>query len=126
MKSELFAYRQEQPDDTATIEALHAEVFGPGRFTRSAYRLREGVPHDPKLSFVAHTGERMVASVRMTAITVAERPALLLGPLVVLPEDEGQGAGRALVRMAVTAAQEAGHEIVVLVGDEAYYGPLDI
>ncbi len=124
MNSELFTYRQEQPDDTATIEALHADAFGPGRFTRAAYRLREGAPHDPTLSFVAPAGERMVASVRMTAITVGDRPALLLGPLVVLPDYKGQGAGRALVRMAVAAAQHAGHSIVILVGDEAYYGPL--
>ena len=28
--------------DLNAISALHAHVFGPGRFTRSAYRVREG------------------------------------------------------------------------------------
>jgi predicted N-acetyltransferase YhbS len=124
MKPGLFTYRLEHPDDEPAIEALHAEAFGPGRFARAAYRLREGVAHDPGLSFVAHDSERMIASVRMTAISIGGRPALLLGPLVVLPAYKGQGAGRALVRMAVEAAGEAGHEVVMLVGDLDYYGPL--
>jgi predicted N-acetyltransferase YhbS len=124
MKPVFFAYRPEQPNDHATIELLHEEAFGPGRFARAAYRLREGVPHDPALSFVAHAGERMIASVRMTAIAIGERPSLLLGPLVVLPDFKNQGAGRTLVRMAVVAAREAGHAVVVLVGDRDYYGPL--
>ena len=39
-------------------------------------------------------------------------------------EFAGQGAGRALVRLAVDAAREAGHRVILLVGDEPYYGPL--
>jgi predicted N-acetyltransferase YhbS len=124
MKSDLFTYRPEWPDDDPAIEALHAEAFGPGRFARAAYRLREGVTHDPALSFVAHAGEEMIASVRMTAIEIGGQVALLLGPLVVLPAYKGQGAGRALVRMAVRAAGDAGHRVVMLVGDLEYYGPL--
>jgi predicted N-acetyltransferase YhbS len=124
MTSDKFSYRLEQPDDSPQIEALHAEVFGPGRFARAAYRLREGVAHDPALSFVAHAGTRMIASVRMTEIAIGDRPVLLLGPLVVLPDFKGRGAGKALVRMAVRAAGEAGHKAVMLVGDADYYGPL--
>lgn len=124
MKSGLFTYRLEQPDDDPAIETLHSEAFGPGRFARAAYRLREGIPHDPALSFVAHARERMIASVRVTAIAIGGRPALLLGPLVVLPSYKGRGAGKELVRMAVEAARAAGHAVVMLVGDEDYYGPL--
>jgi len=124
MKSGLFTYRLEQLDDDPAIEALHKEAFGPGRFARTAYRLREGVPHDPSLSFVAYADERMIASVRMTAIAIGGRPALLLGPLVVLPAFKGKGAGKELVRTAVNAAAEAGHAVVMLVGDLDYYGPL--
>lgn len=124
MKSDVFTYRPERPDDDPTIDLLHQEAFGPGRFARAAYRLREGVLHDPALSFVAHAGERMIASVRMTPIAIGGRPALLLGPLVVLPACKGRGAGKALVRMAVEAARAGGHAVVLLVGDLNYYGPL--
>jgi len=124
MNTEAFTYRPERPDDDPAIEALHQEVFGPGRFARAAYRLREGVAHDRLLSFVAHANQRLVASVRLTPIAIGDRPALLLGPLVVIPSVKGQGAGKKLVRMGVEAARRAGHNIVLLVGDEDYYGPL--
>lgn len=124
MNSHPFAYRREMPADEAHIVALHDTVFGPGAYARAAYRLREGVPHDPTLSFVAMVRHRLVASVRLTPIAIGARPALLLGPLAVDPEFKGRGAGKALVRMAVAAARDAGHSVVMLVGDEPYYGPL--
>ena len=38
----------ETPDDAAAIEHLNARVFGPGRFARSAYRVRETADPDPR------------------------------------------------------------------------------
>lgn len=119
-----FTYRLEAPADDAAIEAIHAEAFGPGRFARAAFRLREGVPHDPALSFVAEAGGRVVASVRLTAIQIGGKRALLLGPLAVAADFTGQGAGRELVRMSLEAARAGGHRAVMLVGDLPYYGPL--
>ncbi len=107
-----------------TIEWLHASLFGPERFKRAAYVLRDGVPPDPTLSFVATRGDRLAASVRMTPIAIGGRPALLLGPLVVDPRFKGQGAGRTLVRMTCAEARRQGHGVVMLVGDLPYYGPL--
>jgi predicted N-acetyltransferase YhbS len=124
MHSPLFTYRRELPEDEAVIEALHADVFGPGRFARAAFRLREGVPHHPDVSFVALNGGRVIASVRLTPIRIGTVPALLLGPLVVAPEFKGRGAGKALVRLSLDTAKSAGHRLVLLVGDEPYYGPL--
>jgi len=124
MSSSPFSYRLEQPADDPEIEALHAEAFGPGRFARAAFRLREGVAHDPTLSFVALLGDAFAASVRLTPIAIGGRPSLLLGPLAVKPAHKGRGAGKQLVRIAVDAAREAGHSVVLLVGHAPYYGPL--
>jgi predicted N-acetyltransferase YhbS len=124
MSESAFTYRLEKPGDSHRIETLHAEVFGPGRFVKAAYRLREGVPYDKTLSFVAERGGAMVASVRLTPILIGGRPALLLGPLVVDPVYKGQGAGKTLVRISLEAAKKAGNALVLLVGDEPYYGPL--
>ncbi len=124
MTSATFAYRLEQPADAPTIESLHASLFGPERIKRAAYVLRDGVPPDPALCFVATRDGRLVASVRMTPISIGGRPALLLGPLVVDPEFKGQGAGRDLVRMTCAEARRRGHTVVMLVGDLPYYGPL--
>lgn len=119
-----FELRLERPEDAAAIEAINVQAFGPGRFAKAAYRLREGIAHDPALSFVAIAGTLPIGTVRLTPIRIGERPALLLGPLAVLPDWSGRGAGRALVRRALDAARIAGHAVVLLVGDESYYGPL--
>ena len=116
--------RTEREDDQPAIDALHDEVFGPGRFARSAFRLREGVAHDRSLSLVAEIGGRLVGSVILTPIMAGGRPALLLGPLAVATEWSGRGIGKSLVRGALAAARDAGHAVVLLVGDEPYYGPL--
>ena len=124
MYSATYMLRSAQPSDVADIEALHEMAFGPGRFARTAFRLREGVAPDMKLSLVAQFGDRLGGSVTMTRIRIGHAPALLLGPLAVHPDFGRKGAGRALVRASLNAARLAGHRLVLLVGDEPYYGPL--
>ncbi|MGL4491110.1 MAG: GNAT family N-acetyltransferase [Rhizobiaceae bacterium] len=105
------------------IETIHANAFGPGRFARAAFRIREGGPHDRALSRVATIDGKVVASVRLTSIVVGDTPALLLGPLAVKPEWKNLGIGRALMKESLDLSAKAGHALVVLVGDEPYYGP---
>lgn len=124
MHAPLYLIRPEIAADDAAIEDLHEIGFGPGRFARTAFRLREGVPHDPHLSLVALFGDRIGGSVRLTPIRIGKDPALLLGPLAVHPDYEGRGAGRALVRASLDEARRRGHRMVLLVGDQPYYGPL--
>jgi len=109
------------PADLAAIEKLDERAFGPGRFARTAYRLREGVEPDPQLSFVAHVGTLLVGANRMTPITCGGEPALLLGPLTVDPPFRSRGIGEALMQKSMEAARAAGHKLVILVGDEPYY-----
>src|SRR3712207_6595892 len=113
--------RPELPSDFEPIERLHERAFGPGRFARTAFRPREGAPHIPELSFTALVGTLLVGSVRLTPVTAGGAPALMLGPLTVDPAFENRGNGRALIERALQAAREAGHRLVVLVGDEPYY-----
>jgi len=83
--------------DAAAIERLHERTFGPGRFAKSAYRLREQVAHSLDVS-------------------------LLLGPLTVEPAFRERGVGLALIERALQEARAKGHKLVILVGDEPYYG----
>jgi predicted N-acetyltransferase YhbS len=112
----------ETPDDAQAIERLHERTFGPGRFARSAYRIREGKGHTLALSFTARIGTLLVGSVRLTPICIGEVPALLLGPLTVEPPFRTHGIGSALIKRALEEARAMGHKLVVLVGDEAIYG----
>jgi predicted N-acetyltransferase YhbS len=115
----------ETADDAVAIERLHERTFGPGRFVKSAYRLREGGhEHTLDLSFTARIGTLLVGSVRMSTIRVGEAPALLLGPLTVEPPFRQHGIGKALIARALKEAKARGHRLVVLVGDEPYYGKL--
>lgn len=107
--------------DLAAIDRLEANAFGPGRFARTAYRLREGAQPDWGLSFVARVGPLMVGANRMTGITCGGRGALLLGPLTVEPAFHARGIGAALVARSLDEARAGGHRLVILVGDELYY-----
>ena len=109
------------PADLPASDRIDAHAFGPGRFARSAYRLREGVAPDFTLSFAARVGTMLVGVNRMTPIHCGGAPALLLGPLTVEPAFHGRGIGGALVKASLEAARAAGHRLVILVGDEPYY-----
>jgi predicted N-acetyltransferase YhbS len=111
----------ETKDDAAAIERLHERTFGPGRFARTAYRVREGVTHRLDLSFTARIGTLLVGSVRLSPIRIGETPALLLGPLTVEPPFRDRGIGIGLIERALQEAKAKGQRLVLLVGDEPYY-----
>jgi predicted N-acetyltransferase YhbS len=114
--------RPEAPADADAIDRLHERAFGPGRFARTAYRIREGAPHLLDLSFTALVGTLLVGSVRLTPVRAGGEPGLMLGPVTVDPAFENRGIGRALIQRSLDAARERGHALVLLVGDEPYYG----
>jgi predicted N-acetyltransferase YhbS len=111
----------ETPDDALAIERLHERTFGPGRYAKTAYRIREGVGHLFDLSFTARIGSLLVGSVRLSSVLVGKTPALLLGPLTVEPPFRERGIGQALIERAVQDAKAQGHRLIFLVGDEPYY-----
>ena len=108
--------------DAAAIDRLNERTFGPGRYARTAYRIRESARHRLDLSFTARVGTLLVGSVRLTPIRIGASPALLLGPLTVEPPFRDRGIGKKLIEHALAEAKAAGHRLVVLVGDEPYYG----
>lgn len=124
MNADDVTYLPETQAHDAEIDHINEEAFGPGRFARAAYKIREGGPHERALSFVAVHEGIVIASVRMTRIAAGEGSALLLGPLAVRPAFKNLGIGRRLVAIALEAAAAAGAAAVMLVGDEPYYGPL--
>jgi predicted N-acetyltransferase YhbS len=122
MNSSNLQIRLEQAIDEPVLSALSAQAFGPGRFARSAYRIREGIPPVASLCFTALLDARLVGGIRFTAIEIGgQRGALLLGPLVVDPAHVGQGIGKALIETGLARASEQGFALVLLVGDMPYY-----
>ncbi|HEY8566241.1 MAG TPA: N-acetyltransferase [Beijerinckiaceae bacterium] len=113
--------RPELAADAAAVERLHERAFGPGRFARTAFRLREGAAARPELSFTALVGTLLVGSVRVSSAMAGTVPALVLGPLTVDPAFENRGIGGALMRRSLDTAKAGGHALVLLVGDAPYY-----
>jgi predicted N-acetyltransferase YhbS len=123
MSSSSFKIRLETDGDAQMLSELSAQAFGPGRFTRSAYRVREGVPPVSALCLCGLLDERLVGGIRFTAIRIGgEEGAALLGPLVIDPAEKGNGFGRALVEEGLARARAEGFSLVLLVGDMPYYG----
>lgn len=111
----------ETVDMSNAIEVLNSDVFGPGRFAKTAYRLRRNNP--PVLAFnrVCMLQDRLIGAVCFSRIRIGAQSALLLGPLAVDRSFKNQGVGVGLMQAGIAAAQEAGEALVVLVGDPPYY-----
>ena len=111
----------ETPADAMPIERLHERTFGPGRYARTAFRIREGIGHDLALSYTARIGTLLVGSVRLSPVRIGETKALLLGPLTIEPPFRDRGIGLAIMQRALADAKQSGHSLIILVGDEPYY-----
>ena len=123
----MISYGQERPFDKAQVEALLDAAFGPDRFNKSSYSLRENIDPIASLSRVARLDGRIVGTIRYWPILVrdllrgTDSEALLLGPLAVAPAMHSFGIGGELMRQSLAAAAEAGHRRILLVGDIDYY-----
>jgi predicted N-acetyltransferase YhbS len=114
--------------DPAMVEDLLDRAFEPGRHTRTAYRLREGMDWLPALSFAAlDESEHLVGTIQCwpVALTTADgkmHPLIMVGPVAVLPEAQGGGYGQALMTTALAALSPEAPLPQVMIGDPEYYG----
>ncbi len=123
MKNSYFDIRPETLDDAEIITHILNMSFGLDRATKASYRLREGSRRVAELAFIVELNGRVIGTIQFWPIVLGRtRKALLLGPLAILPSMQGFGAGRLLIEHGVQSAAAAGHELVILVGEETYYG----
>lgn len=117
----MITIRDEIAADIAAREALLDRCLGERRTAKSSERLREGRLPADGLALTAERDGVVVATVRLWSVEAGGKAALLLGPLAVAPELQGEGLGRAMMREAIWRAACRGHGAVLLVGDAAYY-----
>jgi len=108
----------ETPADAEAIDRLILAAFGPGRFAKTAERLRERATI--AAGVVAREDGRVVGSVRLWKIRIGDAPALFLGPIAVEADRRRDGLGAALVAACLKIAEQAGQG-VLLVGDPPYF-----
>lgn len=114
--------RDEHPADVTMREHLLSRCFGPGRFRKTSEKFRRRRLPADGLSLTAELNGQVVGTVRLWSVDAGgNRPALLLGPLAVNPDVQGQAIGSRLMEEAIARAVSYGHGAILLVGDEPYY-----
>jgi len=125
MTSPSYSILPEAGADRPAIETLLDACFGLSRLAKTSYRFREGEKPIAGLSLVARSPSGgILGAIAFWHLRIGKQgtPAILLGPLAVDPELQGKGIGRALMAKGIAAAARQGHKLVILVGDEPYYG----
>jgi predicted N-acetyltransferase YhbS len=115
------------PAHQPAIDSLLDDRFGPARRNRTAYRLREGATPLPGYSLVAMDGDMLVGSlqcwpIRLKSVGGARLPLVLLGPVAVAANREGQGIATALMRTSLGVLDADDSPPVLLIGDAPFYG----
>ncbi|MGF7055094.1 putative N-acetyltransferase YhbS [Bosea sp. OAE752] len=113
--------RDEIAADVPARETLLDRCLGERRTAKSSERLREGRLPAEGLALTAELDGEIVGTVRLWHVEANGVPALMLGPLAVKPELQGEGLGKMLMREALWRAACRGHGAVILVGDASYY-----
>jgi predicted N-acetyltransferase YhbS len=117
-------FEQQTDADQAGIDLMLDQGFGLSRRTKTSYRLREGNRRIDGLSLVVRDPDLgIVGAISYWPVVIGAKktPALLLGPLIVHHQKQGQGIGLKLMQETLSRARAAGHGLVILVGDEPYY-----
>jgi predicted N-acetyltransferase YhbS len=114
--------------DPGLVERVLDAAFGADRHGRTAYAIRQGTDWLPALSFAAlDAADALVGTIQAwpVALTVPggrRHPLIMVGPVAILPERQGQGFGRALMAAQLAAIDPAAPLPQVLIGDAPYYG----
>jgi predicted N-acetyltransferase YhbS len=114
--------RLQEPGDNHALKILIEETFGPGRFARTAYRVREGAGAESRLNLCALQESAIIGAVQFTPISIGDvNGALLLGPLIIEKAHANQGHGLRLMQEGLRRGRDLAYRLVILVGDLPYY-----
>ncbi|WP_395016874.1 GNAT family N-acetyltransferase [Dongia sp.] len=119
-----FTIRPEQTiDDAAGIDALLRAAFPEAVEADLVQRLR--ADGDLALSLVAEENGAIIGQVAFVPIALDPDPGYSiwgLAPISVLPHRQGQGIGSALTEAGLSQAEAAGVGLVLVLGDQNFYG----
>lgn len=116
--------RPAETKDADAIGAVHRAAFPePAEAELVATIVREG---EAVVSLVADEDGTVIGHVLLSRMRVkgdgrAYR-AVALGPIAILPEQQGKGIGSALIESALGVARTTGEYLVFVIGEPAFYG----
>lgn len=113
--------RPETPADTPAIHALIEAAFDSPLESKLVDRLRED--GDLVLSLVAAQGDKIVGYAGFSRLRIEDRSqrAVALAPVAVMRCFRRRGVASRLIRVGIRQLEEAGEELVFVLGDPPYY-----
>lgn len=118
--------RAEGPADFSAIHALVAAAFESEAEADLVAAIRASETYIAEMALVAELSGEVVGHVMISGAILrggtTDSSIMSLAPLAVAPSHQRAGIGSALVRAAITIADERGEPLVVVEGDPAYYG----
>ena len=117
--------RPEIGTESAAVRRVNLAAFPTNVEAELVDRLRtDADAWIPELSMVVTDGElddEVVGFALLTRCRVADRAALALAPVAVLPDRQRRGAGSAVVTAVLSAARNRPENLVVVLGHPEYY-----
>lgn len=112
----------------AATEALLDAAFGRDRHGRTAYAIRTGMRWLPELSYAllddagAFVGLLQSWPVALHSDDSAQTPLIMVGPVAVMPERQGEGFGKLMMDRLILDADALADAPLMMIGDPEYYG----
>lgn len=97
--------RLEEAGDRAASLEVERRAFGSDEEAGIVEAVRDA---DGSFSLVAEREGEIVGHVFLSRAWVGDSPVVALGPIAVLPEEQGRGIGRALIEASLEEAAPAG------------------
>jgi putative acetyltransferase len=110
--------RLEQPEDREASLDVERAAFGHDAEASIVVAVRD---EEGSFALVAEEDGEMVGHVQLSRAWVGTQPVLALGPIGVVPDQQGKGIGRALMEGAADEARRRREAAVVLLGDPHLY-----
>lgn len=110
--------REELGTDIAAIRAVVLDAFGQRQEADLVDALRDA--GDLALSLMAERHGRVIGYLGLSRLK-SPRRALALAPVAVATVHQRRGVGSRLIRFGLEWARGAGHDIVFVLGEPAYY-----
>lgn len=116
--------RPETPDDIAVIRQVNELAFGRPDEAQLVEKLRHAAAIT--LSLVASQNEQLIGHALFSPVTIVAEDGsvtatVALGPIAVHPAWQNQGIGGALIRQGLAECQNAGYEVMIVLGHPHYY-----
>ncbi|MEM8917654.1 MAG: N-acetyltransferase [Pseudomonadota bacterium] len=114
--------------DPELVEQLLDAAFGSDRLERTAYKVREGMDILEGLSVAAvdSAENELLGSLQCWPVALTDdagkmHPMIMVGPVAVHPDCQGEGVGKAMLGAMLKELQEGESLPLVMIGDPAYY-----